>query len=163
MDPNMIQGIAVVGAVAVLSWVLLRKISTRQAAGARGRETGSEPGPEPWRSRGVIDGGQTVSQVQQVVLELESFSREVEARLDTKIHYLRKLIEEADRVADRLAKENARAGAGALEPGPRDPRRDEAERLAEEGLPAPDIAARTGLPEGEVELILGLRQKRGGG
>ena len=47
MDPNLLQGIAVAGAVAVLSWVLLRRISTRQTTTGRGRGTRSEPAPEP--------------------------------------------------------------------------------------------------------------------
>jgi len=146
----------------ILTSVMIRRLALRQAAARAGR-TG-RGGIEPPRRASVIDGGETFAKAQEVVIDLTTFTRELEARLDTKIHFIRRLIEEADRASERLsaAIEGARAQA---EPGPavsRDPRRAEAERLADEGLEAGEIASRTGLPDGEVELLVGLRRRRRG-
>ena len=92
-------------------------------------------------------------------------ARELSAKLDSKMQALQELIAEADRAAGRL---EAAAGAGeAGESEPTDvanqrPTREHQEEiytLADYGLDVGAIASRVGLPVGDVQLILGLREK----
>ncbi|MBN1417281.1 MAG: hypothetical protein JXP34_00805 [Planctomycetes bacterium] len=161
MDPKLLQSIVLVAAIVIITSVMIRRLALRQAARA-GRQVRGRS--EPSRRPSVIDGGETLAKAQEVVLDLSTFTRELEARLDTKIHYLRRLIEEADQATERLSGAIAEARSqGEPRPGvSKDPRRAEAERLADEGLEAGEISARTGLPDGEIELLVGLRRKRRG-
>jgi hypothetical protein len=86
------------------------------------------------------------------------FGRDVEGRLDTKISALSTLIHDADeriKALQDLAKSpHARNSNGVL------PLHREVFRLADEGLDKLEIARRTQIAPGEVELILALRKNR---
>ena len=100
-------------------------------------------------------------------------ARELSATLDSKMRALQELIAEADRAAGRLEAVVAGvAEAGELKPtDANEPLTNGADRrqtqehqeeiytLADYGLDAGGIASRVGLPVGEVQLILGLREK----
>ena len=105
-------------------------------------------------------------------VQLHETARELSSRLDSKMSVLQRLTAEADRAAARLeaALGQTPDAADSSEPTPNDRaqppesasanrRREEIHALADYGLPAAEIARRTGNPLGEVELILGLRGK----
>ena len=93
---------------------------------------------------------------EKLLVELQEFGREIEGRLETRIQHLTRLIAEADRAIERL---NARIQAVESRQAPSRPDtsvRDRILALSEEGRNAADIARALDLPEGEVELVLGL-------
>lgn len=80
---------------------------------------------EPQRARGgggsalasgpaSASGG--ISEIQRLFVEIHDFAREVEGRLDTKIAYLRRLLDEAEAVTRKLGQLLEAAG-GSKEPG----------------------------------------------
>ena len=96
---------------------------------------------------------------------LEEFSREMEERLDTKLDRLEELLKEADRVlygeAGKTASERLRGAAGgaSLEGDLGQITADERQQvlaLAGGGKSPAAISEATGLPQGEVDLILRL-------
>ncbi len=116
-------------------------------------------------------------------VEMHETARELSAQLDSKMSALGALISEADRAAARLEAAVARAseplgtlpthqadalgepsespGSGNALPTTSSARRqEEIYTLADYGHDAVEIAARLGSPVGEVELILGLREKK---
>ncbi len=96
--------------------------------------------------------------IEKLHLNLMEFSRDVEARLDTRIRTLGRLIQDADQRIKRLEELSGKASApGAKEPPPL---HREVYRLADEGLDKVEIARRTASTPGEVDLILGLRKSR---
>ena len=130
--------------------------------------------------------GDVRQQMERLLVELHDISREMNARLDTKIRVLSNLINEADERIRRLealvsqvgmreatgtASRSGRAepppahgaasGPAARNPAPQPPPERYAEiyALADKGLDAQQIAQQTSTPTGEVELILGLRSK----
>jgi hypothetical protein len=113
-------------------------------------------------------------EVQNWEVAMHDYARQIRGELDSKMRVLQSLIAEADRAAARLerAVQNSRplppavnqAGVVPSSPDPAasdstPPRREEIYTLADYGLPAAEIAHRTGVPGGEVELILRLRGK----
>jgi len=112
----------------------------------------------------------------QLLVELQKTSREINATIDTKMIALNRLIEDADRRIETL-KELRRPGGATGTPDspapPRDQRPLSAEalkrreleheiyRLADEGKTQLEIARITGTPRGEVELVLSLRRTAG--
>jgi len=139
---------------------------------------GQPPAPAP-RGPGVERASE---QAQELLGDIESLAKEMNARLDTKISLLETLIRQAD---DRIARLGADSGhaegsggdsiAEPAAPAPDEPEgagRDgggeddhderfrEIYELADRGLSAAEISQRTGVLTGEVELILGLRGKR---
>jgi len=103
-------------------------------------------------------------------VQMHETARELSSRLDSKMSVLQRLTAEADRAAARLeaALGQAPHAPDTAEPTPNDQaeppetastnqRREEIYTLADYGLPAAEIARRTGAPVGEIELILGLR------
>lgn len=112
--------------------------------------------------------------VEQVMLELDKLARQVHARIDTKLVRLEALIRDADQRIAALApptprsqnprstvsapRETVSAGIGG------DPSEGDATRfafiyrLSEQGFSAVQIAGKVGRPQGEIELILGLRK-----
>lgn len=95
-------------------------------------------------------------------VEMHETARELSAQLDAKMSALQALIRDADRAAQRLeaALGKATPDADRTEPAGRTPAsREEIYTLADYGFDSPEIARRTGVPVGEVELILGLRRK----
>ena len=96
-------------------------------------------------------------------VQMHETARELSAQLDTKMSALGALIRDADRAAQRL---EAALGKGPSETEPPErpartpPSHEEIYTLADYGFDSAEIARRTGVPIGEVELILGLRGKR---
>jgi len=139
--------------------------------------------------RGV---GRASEQVQELLADIESLAREMNARIDTKILVLEALIRQADERIARLGPDSGHAAAsggdyesgvstdpvstdpvsagpagdedaaGEDKEGP-DERFREIYELADDGLSAPEISQKTGVLTGEVELILGLRNRRSQG
>ena len=112
--------------------------------------------------------------VEQVMLELDKLARQVHARIDTKLVRLEALIRDADRRIAALApstpqskdpratasapRESVFAGVGG-DPGEGDAKRFAfIYRLSEQGLSVVQIAEQVARPQGEIELILGLRK-----
>ncbi|MCD6405780.1 MAG: hypothetical protein J7M19_08130 [Planctomycetes bacterium] len=96
--------------------------------------------------------------IEKLHVNLMEFGRDVEARLDTRIRTLGRLIQDADERIKRLEELSGKASApGAKEPPPL---HREVYRLADEGLDKVEIARRAASTPGEVELILGLRKTR---
>lgn len=120
-------------------------------------------------------------------VEMHQLARELSARLDSKMSALQHLTRDADRAAARLEAALKATGASArtnqaegLLPGRTAPpapdpgetasrstarrltpsRYDEIYLMADYGHPSSEIAARLGLPIGEVDLILSLRKGR---
>ena len=119
--------------------------------------------------------------LEAVFVQLQEFSRETLARLDTKIRILNQLLVEADRKIETLsAMARGGAPAGAVPSAtpsnparpappaePRDPDaspasapglRESVYRLHDAGRSIPEIARETSLEAGEVELVLSLRK-----
>ncbi len=93
----------------------------------------------------------------ELEVNLMEFGRDIEGRLDTRIHMLSELIRSADEKIERLetlAGEKRRHGSNVP------PLHMEIYRLADDGLDKVEIARRTSMTPGEVELILGLRKSR---
>lgn len=163
MSTTQTAALVVAFGVVIVSLFYCRRL-VRRREGAGWREGSDGP---PRRQRPVPSALEESSE--RLVLELQELGRELEGRLDTKIHHLQRLVSEADKLADRLSKlmaraeeevgERARSAQGYGPSRPRvDPRRAEVETLARSGLDARAIAERTGLPAGEVELILNLME-----
>jgi hypothetical protein len=107
----------------------------------------------------------------QLLVELQETSREINATIDTKMIALNRLIEEADHRIETLRELRRPGGAAGT---PASPAREElplsAEalkrrelereiyRLADEGKTELEIARITRTPRGEVELVLSLRR-----
>lgn len=108
-----------------------------------------------------------------MIADLARTAREVNAQLETRIRVLECLIRQADERIARLGgtagDEPQRAPADGAAPPSAPPAPEPVEearhapvyRLAEEGLSVREIAQRTGLGQGEVELLLNLRRGRG--
>jgi len=92
-------------------------------------------------------------------VNLMEFGREIEGRLDTRIHTLNELIRSADERIERLEELAGRERPVGDEVPPL---HREVYRMADEGLDKVEIARRTSTTPGEVELILGLRRSREG-
>jgi hypothetical protein len=122
-------------------------------------------------------------QMEDLIVKLHDFSREIQARLDNKISVLNRLIEEADekireleargisatpkaKAPDRSTK--SKSDKPASEPGdvaktpsrPKTGKYKSVYDLADEGHDAVSIARQTGLQPGEIELLLELRKTR---
>ena len=106
--------------------------------------------------------------MEELLVQLQEVTREMNARLDTKMMALAQLVEDADARINELkrlleeeaARETTReedrteTGTGR--------RRDVEEtvlRLAQEGRTELEIAQETGIARGEIELVLALRRK----
>ena len=93
--------------------------------------------------------------MERLVIELEELSREVSAKIDTKMKTLEVLIRQADERIDALknlvptSDEKSRELAA---------RYSEVYELADSGTSLGDIAKQMGMHAGEVELILSLRR-----
>jgi DNA-directed RNA polymerase specialized sigma24 family protein len=107
-------------------------------------------------------------------VQMHETARELSGQLDSKMRVLQALIAEADRAAARLEAAAAKSPEAVEQPAPPDTepttqaevlksarrRQEEIYTLADYGLDAAEIARRVGSPVGEVELILGLREKK---
>lgn len=160
------------GAIVLLTFVM---ISTRR----RLRESRALTG-RPARERYAdMENREVVRRdVDQVMLELDSLARQVHARIDTRLARLEALIRDADRRIDVLSKQpravkqspaadrssSERVGSAIVKSAApmEDDRFRAVYRLADRGMEASQIAERVDRPEGEIELILGLRKARSG-
>jgi hypothetical protein len=158
------QPYAVLAGLLLITFSLVMRLRKRVRAAAE----------RPARSRDRRPGGDEENplrrSMEQLLVELQGLSRQINAQLDTKMRALTQLTDEARREIERLERllEEAQAGlpraeasapAPAAEPGPAppDPRPRRVYELADAGLGAVEIARQTGQPVGEVELILSLR------
>lgn len=119
----------------------------------------------------------------KLLIQLQEVAREVNATLDTKMIALKVLVEEADfacrqaetkiaelqsllgarRLTEATSVETDTAVRNTSEPteltGERAQLETEVLRLVEEGRTELEIAQETGIPRGEIELVLALRRK----
>ncbi len=117
-------------------------------------------------SFGASSGG-TREELERLLTEIQDLSREQIAKLDTKIRMLNQLLLECDQkkrdLEDLIAKTAGLPAAtppGILPPTPSrpsNPLHSQVYTLKDSGKELLDICAATGLEQGEVELILGLR------
>lgn len=155
--------------VAILAFIVLILIIMRRTPGRStlgdGRERVVRGSGIPHEARQPLRG-----EAERLLVELQEFGREIEGRLETRIHHLTRLIAEADRAVERLNAHVTAADAAAEaeaedtpsagpEPSDRDKTRARIMALAEDGMPPEAIAEAVGLPKGEVELMLGLGRK----
>lgn len=117
----------------------------------------------PRQNTDAIDDRQRrlVRAIGKLEISLMEYGRDVEGRLDMRIRTLGRLIQDADQ---RIQTLNQLGGSGD-EPG--DPEETPHEHrevydMADQGLDKVEIARRTSMTPGEVELILSLRRTRDG-
>lgn len=96
--------------------------------------------------------------IRELEVNLMEFGRDIEGRLDTRIHTLQELLKQADQTIARLDELN---GEKARRTDKVPPLHREVYQLADDGLDKVEVARRTSMTPGEVELILGLRRTRG--
>lgn len=167
-------------AMALLSVVLLLR-STRK----RMQRSNIEPKARPQLrvAPEVIQARKVQRELEQTMLELDELSRQIHGRLDTKLARLELLLREADGRIDTLSRKASkpkvkstfevtldqevpyRLPSQALESEVEVKEEAEHEhaalyRYADQGMSVPEIAQRTGIPHGEVELILALCKTR---
>jgi len=141
--------VLLVGISVLLGWIVWfgRQRSARAKRNADGLSLDS------------LDSAQRLQRaMEQLQVNVMEFARDAEARLDTKITTLNRLIIDADqriKSLDDLAKSLHARNSSALSPLHR-----EVYRLADEGLDNIEIARRTSIAPGEVELLLTLRKDR---
>ena len=171
--------------VAVIGLTLLMRLTAKRVM--QSRKQAPRVGPEIVRKMDRIQHAQQT--LDQTMLQLDDLSRQVHGQLDTKLARLEKLIRDADRRIERLARmQGDTEGSASLdillskemphgletaEPTPstrpqpdqsgekiRDRKQTRILALADEGFGSGEIAEKTGIHMGEVELILGLRHAR---
>lgn len=142
-------------------WILLgigilTALGILQRARARRRGLGVDLVDKP---RDRAEGRESMD---EIFVKLQEFSRDTLARLDTKIRMLNELLARADsRIAELKAATEAKPRPAEPPPGrAANPLHEKIFRLADEGRSQPEITQATGLQRGEIELILGLREKR---
>lgn len=98
--------------------------------------------------------------MEALFVQLQEFSRETLAKLDTKVRVLNELLTRAEARIEELKKLSAPGTLSAPSPSkPVNPLHEKVYRLADAGRSPAEIAGDAGLERGEVELILGLRGK----
>ncbi|MBI2923015.1 MAG: hypothetical protein HYY18_18320 [Planctomycetes bacterium] len=142
-------------------WILLgigvlTALTIVQRARARRRDLGVDLVD---KRRERVEGRESLD---EIFVKLQEFSRDTLARLDTKIRMLNELLARADsRIAELRALSESRPRPPEPPPGrAANPLHEKIFRLADEGRTQPEITEATGLQRGEIELILGLREKR---
>lgn len=140
------------GILSALMLVQRAKMKRRE----RGVDLGAKENPAGGGQREARDS------MEALFVQLQEFSRETVARLDTKVRVLNELLTRAEARIEELKKLTASPQVSAPSPSPSrpaNPLHEKIHRLSDEGKSAPEIAASTGLERGEVEMILGLRGK----
>ncbi|MEO0715602.1 MAG: hypothetical protein AAFY58_01280 [Planctomycetota bacterium] len=138
-----------IGAVA-LAYTFMRMI--RKGRPPRPSEVDPAERIAAVRDRAV---GQSKSSIDSVMADATELSQRLAAQLDSKAERLEHLIAEADA---KIASLEARGGAGAKEE-PEDPRHAEVLAMSGRGMSSVEIARATGMPTGQVELIVALRKR----
>ena len=141
----------------LISWVLLRR-TQRYYSRNRPSETPPEYRLQPPREPAGLSLNEPETAARWEV-QLHETARELSAQLDSKMSALQALILDADRAAARLEAAMGKAGSPAESPRAA-ANQAEIYTLADYGFDAAQIAGRIGAPIGEVQLILGLRDKR---
>ena len=152
LDDKAASGVLAVVALVFLIIVLMRRTAARGVSrpdSPRSRVPFEESGArQPLRG-----------EAERLLVELQEFGREMEGRLETRIHHLTRLLAEADKAIEALtaavAAGEEKASAGPPEP---DALRARIVALAAGGMEPDGIARAVGLPKGEVELVLGLER-----
>jgi len=146
--------------LALITLILFRKPRKDKAGG----KTAARP---PLRDTDAALRPQAMEHMEGILVELEKAGREMNARLDTKIHVLNSLMEEADKKIALLRGSNSAApapeeGARRAEDVRKDIREQSRDQHAQvyelhaQGTPVVEIAKKTGYRPGEIELILNL-------
>jgi len=151
-----------VAAVALLSVFLLRR--SHRYFSRQKRDGGSAivrtPRPQPEGPPRPADAPPEMLRWQ---VEMHETARELSGQLDSKMAALQALVAEADRAAARLEAALAETPADQDHPPAASADFPETRQqictLADYGYPPAEIAARAGLPVGEVERVLGLREE----
>jgi hypothetical protein len=105
--------------------------------------------------------------MEELLVQLQEVTREMNARLDTKMMALAQLVEDADGRINELkrlleeeaARETTREEHREEGTGRRRDVEETVLRLAREGRTELEIAQETGIARGEIELVLALRRK----
>jgi len=171
-----LQQFLFLAALSAMIFILLRR-SHRKLINRKQDDSPMVRVPRPRKTtarQGTID---APPEVLRWEVEMHETARDLSAQLDSKMSALQALIADADRAAARLeAAQGLSANPPLCDPPPlgagpppvteaaespeTSNRREEIYTLADYGLDTVGIANRTGLPIGEVELTLSLRDKR---
>jgi hypothetical protein len=168
---NVVTGLTLGALALVIGWLLLR--THRYLARQKRNDSPLVRVARPKQA----DAGHHLDAPPDVLrweVQMHETARELSAQLDSKMRVLQVLIAEADRAAARLEAAEGKPPDAAGQPTGADPqpttqaeglkstrrRQEEIYALADYGHDAAEIARRTGSPVGEVELILGLREKK---
>ena len=100
---------------------------------------------------------ETRESMEEIFVRLSEFSRETLAKLDMRIRMLNELLARADA---KIAALQGNAAPPAPPPKSSNPLHEKVFSLSDQGKNVFEIGDATGLKRGEVELILGLREKR---
>lgn len=181
LDPG---SMALLG-MAIIGLTLLMRLTARRLMKSRNSPP-SVPTESLRKTERLKHAQQTL---EQTMLELDDLSRQIHGQLDTKLARLETLIRDADRRIERLARmKGGVEGSASLdillpqeipqglvseaaapdtdlqtdqsEAKTRDGQQTRILALADEGLGSGEIADKTGIHVGEVELILGLHHAR---
>lgn len=158
--------IVIVVGVSVLAMVLTRRrIAARSDGRSARRSAALRPGTDQGAGRRELQ-----KSMEQLLLELEELSREINGQVDTRLRALNLLIQEADGKIKELRRlqghtDDEGQPADRLPPPKQEPHPDLTSQryarvyaLAEKGRSVIEIAREMGLMTGEVELILALRR-----
>lgn len=176
-SPNLPSGLFLV-ALAMMIVILLRR-SHRKLGRRKQDESPIVQIPRPKHEKRSHDALDAPADVLRWEVQMHETARDLSGQLDSKMSALQALIADADRAAARLETALSRATApplgdstpptqadalGPLHTAEDDrsaasDRREEIYTLADYGLDAAGIANRVGLPIGEVELMLSLRDR----
>lgn len=140
--------------VVLLGVVILTAMTFMQRAKLRRRAGVDLPGKS-----GDGEKREARDSMEALFVQLQEFSRETLAKLDTKVRVLNELLTRAEARIEELKKLSAAPVVAAPSPKPGNPLHEKVYRLADAGKTSAEIAGEAGLERGEVELILGLRGK----
>jgi len=162
--------------VAIVAVIIVAIVMLMLATHRRSRDSG--PSPREYAREQIArlrDQQQIRDDMQELLVQLQELSRQINAQADTKFAKLEAAIADADRRIARLERllqaADALPAAGAspdessstspAQPPERgDPFRRRVFELADAGLDPVQIAKQTGRNTGEIELILNLRRRR---
>jgi hypothetical protein len=160
MDPTT-RWLALGAAVLTIAYAVFRPMMRKKDPLARREAPGS------------LAGQRAVERdMSNLLVELSAMARQITAQIDTRSAKLELLIREADeKIAELRAATPSRAAspfslaARTSQPSeeldaPVNPSHAEVYALADQGRSPREIAAQLGRPDGEIELILGLRMAR---
>lgn len=168
---NTVQLVMIILGIAALAFLL---ISTRRRIMNSTRQPAETPREQFARIGGL---SRTTREVERVMAELDSLSREIHGRIDTKLARLEKLLRDADQriallsqpvdsSADRgsrlevLLEQEEPLDAVSGDDNTGDATQQSVVRMAEVGRSVLEIAQHVGKTPGEIELMLALHKTR---